>query len=66
MASLASLDSTSHSCVMGEIRSVVYISKPEAYRRDLPNTVVRILEARHFALDTAADEIALHIREFIR
>jgi pimeloyl-ACP methyl ester carboxylesterase len=42
------------------------ISKPEAYRRDLPNAVVRILEARHFALDTAADEIALHIREFIR
>lgn len=42
------------------------ISKPEACRRDLPNAVVRILEAGHFALDTAADEIAQHIREFIR
>lgn len=42
------------------------ISKPEAYRGDLPTAVVRILEAGHFALDTAADEIALHIREFVR
>lgn len=35
-----------------------------AYPRDLPNAVVQILEAGHFALDTAADEIAQHIREF--
>jgi hypothetical protein len=42
------------------------ISKPEAYRRDRPNAaVVQILEAEHIALDTAADEITLHIREFI-
>jgi hypothetical protein len=35
-------------------------------RRDLPNAVVQILQAGHFALDTAANEIALHIRKFIR
>ena len=35
-----------------------------AYPRDLPNAVVQILEAGHFALDTAADEIAQRIREF--
>lgn len=63
---LASLDSTSNSCVMGKYNQSFNISKPEAYRRDLPNAVVRILEVRHIALDTAVDEIALHIREFIR
>ena len=42
------------------------ISKPEAYRRERPNAVVQILEAEHIALDTAADDIALHIGEYIR
>jgi pimeloyl-ACP methyl ester carboxylesterase len=59
-------DSTSNSCVRGKYDQSFNISRLEAYRRDLPNAVVRILEAGHFALDTAADEIALYIREFIR
>jgi pimeloyl-ACP methyl ester carboxylesterase len=42
------------------------VSEPEAYRRDLPNAVVQILEAGHFALVAAANEIAQHIREFMR
>jgi pimeloyl-ACP methyl ester carboxylesterase len=33
-------------------------SEPEAYRRDVPNADVHVLDAGHFALDTAADEIA--------
>ena len=34
------------------------LSEPEAYRRDVPEAEVHVLEAGHFALDTAADEIA--------
>jgi pimeloyl-ACP methyl ester carboxylesterase len=40
-------------------------TEPEAYRRDVPNAQVHILEAGHFALDTAANEIAALIRSFV-
>ena len=39
-------------------------SEPEAYRRDVPSAEVHVLDAGHFALDTAADEIALLVRAF--
>jgi len=42
------------------------ISEPEAFRRDLPDAFIRILEAGHFALDTAADQMAMLIRQFIK
>ena len=41
------------------------LSEPEAYRRDVPDAHVHILDAGHFALDTAADEIAALIRGLI-
>jgi pimeloyl-ACP methyl ester carboxylesterase len=40
-------------------------SEPEAYRRDVPSAEVHVLEAGHFALDTAADEIAVLVRRFV-
>ncbi len=40
-------------------------SEPEAYRRDVPGAFVHVLDAGHFALDTAADEIAALVRGFI-
>jgi pimeloyl-ACP methyl ester carboxylesterase len=40
-------------------------SEPEAYRRDVPNAEVHVLDAGHFALDTAADEIAALVRSFV-
>jgi pimeloyl-ACP methyl ester carboxylesterase len=40
-------------------------SEPEAYRRDVPSAEVRVLDGGHFALDTAADEIAVLVREFM-
>ena len=40
-------------------------SEPEAYRRDVPNAQVHVLDAGHFALDTAADEIAALVRDFM-
>jgi pimeloyl-ACP methyl ester carboxylesterase len=41
------------------------LSEAEAYRRDVPDAQVHILNAGHFALDTAADEIAALLREFV-
>ena len=41
------------------------LSEPEAYRRDVPNAEVHVLDAGHFALDTAADEIATLVRGFL-
>jgi pimeloyl-ACP methyl ester carboxylesterase len=40
-------------------------SEPEAYRRDVPDAQVHLLDAGHFALDTAADEIAALLRGFV-
>jgi len=41
-------------------------SEPEAYRRDVPNAEVHVIEAGHFALDTGADEIAALVVAFMR
>jgi pimeloyl-ACP methyl ester carboxylesterase len=41
------------------------LTEPEAYRRDVPNAEVHVLDAGHFALDTAADEIAVLIQKFL-
>lgn len=41
-------------------------SEPEAYRRDVPNAQIHIVDGGHFALDTAADEIATLVRGFVR
>lgn len=40
-------------------------SEPEAYRRDVPNAEVHIVDGGHFALDTAADEIAALVQNFV-
>jgi len=34
------------------------LSEPEGYRRDAPNPQVYVLNVRHFALDTATDQLA--------
>jgi len=39
-------------------------SEPEAYRRDVPNAEVHIVDGGHFALDTAADHIAALVGGF--
>jgi pimeloyl-ACP methyl ester carboxylesterase len=41
------------------------LSEPEAYRRDVPDAEVHVLDAGHFALDTAANEIAALVRTFL-
>jgi pimeloyl-ACP methyl ester carboxylesterase len=42
------------------------LTEPEAYRSDVPNAEVHVLEAGHFALDTAANEIAQIVRGFMK
>jgi len=42
------------------------LSEPEAYRRDVPKAEVHVLDAGHFALDTAADQIAQIVRGFMK
>jgi pimeloyl-ACP methyl ester carboxylesterase len=37
----------------------------EAFRRDIPNAVVRFFDTGHFALETHAAEIAMAIRDFL-
>jgi pimeloyl-ACP methyl ester carboxylesterase len=37
----------------------------EAFRRDLPNAQVHLLDTGHFALETHAAEIAQYIRAFL-
>jgi pimeloyl-ACP methyl ester carboxylesterase len=37
----------------------------EAFKRDVPDAVVRFLDAGHFALETHAEQIAVAIREFL-
>jgi pimeloyl-ACP methyl ester carboxylesterase len=50
--------------VWGKYESSFDPSEPEACRRDVPNAQVHILDGGHFALDTAADEIAALVRGF--
>ncbi len=40
-------------------------SEPEAFRRDVPKAEVHIVDGGHFALDTAADEIAALVQGFV-
>ena len=44
--------------IWGKYESSFDPSEPEAYRRDVPKAEVHIMDGGHFALDTAADEIA--------
>ena len=41
------------------------LREAEAYRRDVPRAEIHVLEAGHFALDTAADRIAQLIHDFM-
>jgi len=40
-------------------------SEPEAYHRDVPHAQLHIVDGGHFALDTAADEIAGLVADFV-
>jgi hypothetical protein len=41
------------------------LREPERYQQDVSNTEVHILDAGHFTLDAAADEIDAWVRKFM-
>jgi pimeloyl-ACP methyl ester carboxylesterase len=49
----------------GKYESSFDSGEPERYRKDVPNAEVHVLDGGHFALDTAADEIAALVRAFV-
>ena len=51
--------------IWGKYESSFDPSEPDAYRRDVPNAEVHIVDGGHFALDTAADEIAALVGNFV-
>jgi pimeloyl-ACP methyl ester carboxylesterase len=51
--------------IWGKYESSFDASEPESYRKDVPNAEVHIVDGGHFALDTAADEIAALVRRFM-
>jgi pimeloyl-ACP methyl ester carboxylesterase len=52
--------------IWGKYESSFDPSEPEAYKRDVPGAQVHIVDGGHFALDTAADEIASLVRDFMK
>lgn len=51
--------------IWGKYDPSFQVAEAEAYRRDLPKAQLHIIDAGHFALDTAADQIAELIRGFL-
>jgi pimeloyl-ACP methyl ester carboxylesterase len=52
--------------IWGKYESSFDPSEPEAYRRDVLKAEVHIVDGGHFALDTAADQIAELVRGFMK
>src|ERR1700734_382600 len=51
--------------IWGKYESSFDPSEPESYRKDVPNAEVHVVDGGHFALDTAADEIADFVQSFL-
>ncbi|HZR27969.1 MAG TPA: alpha/beta hydrolase [Terriglobales bacterium] len=51
--------------IWGKYESSFDPSEPEAYKKDVPSAQIHIVDGGHFALDTAADEIAALVRDFM-
>jgi len=51
--------------IWGKYESSFDSSEQESYRRDVPKAEVHIVDGGHFALDTAADEIAALVEGFL-
>jgi pimeloyl-ACP methyl ester carboxylesterase len=52
--------------IWGKYESSFDSSEPESYRRDVPNAEVHIVDGGHFALDTATDDIAGLVNQFMK
>jgi pimeloyl-ACP methyl ester carboxylesterase len=52
--------------IWGKYEQSFDASEPESYRRDVPKAEIHIVDGGHFALDTAADDIAKLVSGFVR
>jgi pimeloyl-ACP methyl ester carboxylesterase len=52
--------------VWGKYDSSFAVDGASAYRRDVPAAEIHLIDAGHFALDEAADQIAALMREFLQ
>lgn len=52
--------------VWGKYDPFFTVAGARAYRRDLPEAEIHVLDAGHFALETHGPEVAVLIREFLR
>lgn len=51
--------------VWGKYDPSFLVAEAEAYRRDLPDAEIHVLDAGHFALDDAPEKIAVLVRDFL-
>lgn len=51
--------------VWGKYDPSFAVAGATAYKRDVPGAEIHLLEAGHFALDEAVDQIAGYIRAFL-
>ena len=51
--------------IWGKYETSFDSGEPERYRKDVPNAEVHVVDGGHFALDTAADEIATLVGNFV-
>ena len=51
--------------IWGKYESSFDPGEPERYRKDVPKAEIHIVDGGHFALDTAADEIAAFVQGFV-
>lgn len=65
MAGLAAQDAATDAGGLGKYDPSFAVAGATAYRDDVPEAEVHILEAGHFALDEATDEIASFVRDFL-
>ncbi|MBQ0903639.1 alpha/beta fold hydrolase [Micromonospora sp. U21] len=50
--------------VWGRYDTSFEVTEPTAYRSDVPESEVHLLDGGHFVLDTRADEVAALVRTF--
>jgi pimeloyl-ACP methyl ester carboxylesterase len=51
--------------VWGKFDTSFAVAEAHAYKREVPSAEVHVLDAGHFALDEAVDEIAADMRRFL-
>jgi pimeloyl-ACP methyl ester carboxylesterase len=51
--------------VWGKYDPSFQVAEAEAYRRDLPDAEIHVLDAGHFALDQKPDAIAALVKDFL-